>query len=839
MSTRYLMLCNTRRLVRTLAVLCSGLRAHALALVLATACATTAPSLAQCSEGWLPGLGPPGVNGSIGALAVLPGGDVIAGGVFGAAGDVPAQNIARYNPATGAWADLAGGVNGVSGEVRALVVLPGGDVIVGGYFTTAGGVPVQGIARYNPATGTWSDLGGGEDCCTDVYALSLLPSGDVIVGGWRLPTGNIARYNPATGAWSAMGSGPDGVVRSLALLPDGDMIVGGQFTNAGGSTANNIARYNPTTDTWSPLASGVDGATIAPLFYPSVETLAVLPGGDVIVGGSFDTAGGMRANNIARYNPATGVWSDLGDGVIGGEYTTVETLAVLPDGDVIVGGHFEKAGGTVANPIARYSPGTGLWSPLGSGVSAGSVSALAVMPSGDVLVGGYFDTAGTLPTNGIARYNPATGLWSAPGGTVGGKMGTLSPNPSARALAVVPGGDVIVGGSFTAAGGTPAGNIARYNTTTNSWSAMAGGVSGLEPIVFTTAVLPDGDVIVGGLFEIAGGIPASNIARYNPATNTWSALGSGRNGPVYALAVLPGGDVIVGGGNDTFNSISRYNPTTGVWSDLGSGLSPGDIYALAVLPGGDVIVAGLFYNAGGIPARNIARYNPATNTWSPLGSGLGGPNTSFYYYYFASTLVVLPDGDVIVGGFYETAGDVPARNIARYNPATNTWSALGSGWSDFVSALALLPGGDVIVGGWLGSSRDQQGSAIARYNPTTGAWSALGSGPGRSNPLGIHAIAVLPGGDLLVGGQFDPWGLYFSRYIARYTFGNPADVAGPGQSIGGDNAFTADDIIVFLNWYFANDPRADVAGAGQSSTPDGQFTADDIIVFLNRFFAGC
>jgi hypothetical protein len=54
-----------------------------------------------------------------------------------------------------------------------------------------------------------------------------------------------------------------------------------------------------------------------------------------------------------------------------------------------------------------------------------------------------------------------------------------------------------------------------------------------------------------------------------------------------------------------------------------------------------------------------------------------------------------------------------------------------------------------------------------------------------------------------------------------------------------DGQLTADDIIVFLNWYFGNDTRADIAGPAQSTTPDGQFTSDDIIVFLNRFFAGC
>jgi hypothetical protein len=67
----------------------------------------------------------------------------------------------------------------------------------------------------------------------------------------------------------------------------------------------------------------------------------------------------------------------------------------------------------------------------------------------------------------------------------------------------------------------------------------------------------------------------------------------------------------------------------------------------------------------------------------------------------------------------------------------------------------------------------------------------------------------------------------------------PSDVAGPGQSVGPDGRLTADDIIVFIGWYFAGDPRADVAGPSLSVNPDGVLSADDIIVFINRFFAGC
>jgi hypothetical protein len=63
-----------------------------------------------------------------------------------------------------------------------------------------------------------------------------------------------------------------------------------------------------------------------------------------------------------------------------------------------------------------------------------------------------------------------------------------------------------------------------------------------------------------------------------------------------------------------------------------------------------------------------------------------------------------------------------------------------------------------------------------------------------------------------------------------------ADVAGANQAIGPDGTRTADDIIVFLSWYFAANGLADVAGANQSDQPDGAFSADDVIVYLSWYF---
>ncbi len=129
-----------------------------------------------------------------------------------------------------------------------------------------------------------------------------------------------------------------------------------------------------------------------------VFALAVLPGGDLITGGQFTTAGGVGANRIARYNTTTGVWSALGSGM----NSSVSGFAALPVGDVIVGGYFTRAGGVAANRIARYNPTTGVWSALGSGMND-AVRAVAVLPGGDVIAGGFFTTAGGVAANYIAR----------------------------------------------------------------------------------------------------------------------------------------------------------------------------------------------------------------------------------------------------------------------------------------------------------------------------------------------------------------------------------------------------------------------------------------------------
>ncbi|MBL8730876.1 MAG: hypothetical protein JNN13_00720, partial [Planctomycetes bacterium] len=139
---------------------------------------------------------------------------------------------------------------------------------------------------------------------------------------------------------------------------------------------------------WVALNSMGVGALTTPLHPNPVSSFLALPNGDLLLGGLFDSVGGVVANSIARWNGAT--WVSLGSGIDGG----VRATAVLPNGDVIAGGTFASAGGVPATNVAQWD-GTS-WHALGAGVGDTTigVSAVAVLPNGHIVVGGNFDLGG-------------------------------------------------------------------------------------------------------------------------------------------------------------------------------------------------------------------------------------------------------------------------------------------------------------------------------------------------------------------------------------------------------------------------------------------------------------
>jgi hypothetical protein len=122
--------------------------------------------------------------------------------------------------------------------------------------------------------------------------------------------------------------------------------------------------------------------------YGYVYALAV-SGGTLYAGGWFTTAAGNPANYIAQWNGSS--WSALGSGMGGGDGNGPYVFALAVSGNTLyAGGSFTTAGGNAATNIAQWNGSS--WAPLGSGMN-NLVSALAV--SGNTLyAGGDFTTAG-------------------------------------------------------------------------------------------------------------------------------------------------------------------------------------------------------------------------------------------------------------------------------------------------------------------------------------------------------------------------------------------------------------------------------------------------------------
>ena len=478
------------------------------------------------------------INGGAYALAVFDDGSgpaLYVGGVdLTSAGDTPIENVARWDGR--AWSPLPG----VSGGIETLGVFDDGS----GPALYAGGSLA--FARWTG--GGWAvPSAAGEGLSDEVHALAIYDDGTgpaLYAGGKFAVAGGIVVNGVARWGgdhWSALvgphGTGVDGWVDSLAVYDDGSgpaLFVGGGFEMAGGVPANSIARWDG--KEWSRLSdpggNGVSPGDANITGFVVSLALAVYDDGSgpaLFVGGDFGVAGGQPAHGLARWDGSG--WSippGLPTPNRFGTVPEVHALSVYDDGSgpaLFVGGRFDTVAGITANSIARWNGDD--WSvlsgPHGTGItygndSSGIVDALTAYDDGHaqaLYVGGSFATAGGLDAHGLARWDGRA--WSS----FSDPLGNAFPG-MAYSLAVFDDGTgpaLYVGGAFDGGGGTAASNIARWDG--HGWSDLSGPTgNGTDRPV--RALLPftgaSGPMLyAGGEFTLAGGIPSSHLAVWVPA----------------------------------------------------------------------------------------------------------------------------------------------------------------------------------------------------------------------------------------------------------------------------------------------------------------------------------
>ena len=459
---------------------------------------------------------------------------------------------------------------------------------------------------------------------------------------------------------------------SLAVQEDAKVLVGGDFTALGGQTRNYLGRLNP-------------NGTLDPTFNPgagpessSVYSLVVQADGKILVGGAFTTLGGEPRNCLGRLNTDGTVDSGFDPGASGGYYnhTYVYSLAVQPDGKILVGGDFTVLGGQPRNRIARLNADGTVDSTFNPGADS-LVYSLAVQADGKILVGGFFRILGGQPREYLGRLNAD-----------GSVDTTFDPGADyvVYSLVVQADGKILVGGAFAKLGGQTSNNIGRLNADGTLDLIFN---PGTDYIVYSLMVQADGKILVGGSFSTLGGQPRYCIGRlsntglatqslsYGDSTIAW--LRGGTSPEVGRTTFDHSGDGL------TWTNLGAGTRIVGGWQLAGVSLSPGGtIRARGHVTGGYNSASGWLVEAssGAIAfiTQPAGRTNdPATSaTFSVLVAG-----TEPFSYHWLKNGVALAEGGNINGALTSTlavsnvfGGDAGGYSVVVTNSQSSVTSAV-------------------------------------------------------------------------------------------------------------------------------------------------------------------
>jgi uncharacterized delta-60 repeat protein len=514
------------------------------------------------------------------------------------------------------------------------------------------------------------------------------------------------------------GSGVDGPVHATALQADGKVIIFGEFTTVKGLMRSKIARLNADGSGDSSFNAGTAPAGWGE--YRSTYTVALQADGKVLVG---------HDNGISRLN-ADGsqdfnVWLSTICNDEGWCYPlNVSSIAVQSDGKVLIGGGF-------AYGIARLNTNGSFDNSFSAGVagpfgSAGSVSLVALQPDGKVLVGGNFTTVNGTNRNGIARlntdgsldlsFNPGTGV-----------------NGSIRSIALQPDGKVLVETGSTIVNGTNHSEIARLNADGSLDGSFSSSLIWVSPYsdLRSVVVQSDGKVLIGGGFTTVNGTNRHSLARLNSDGSL---------------------DV-------------TFNPGTGVFPTY-----PSAVKSLVVQSNGKVLIAGDFTTVNGTTRNRITRLNADGGLDGGFDPGTGVNS-------FVRSVVVQPDGKVLVGGLFTFIAGTNRYGSARLNADGRMDSSFISHsfpyyispiWYDYdvPAAVAVQSDGKVLVSGyhvhWECITNDPcvvyENYFVARYNANGTMDPSFERAVGSAILWGsenVQALAVQPDGKIMVAGTFN------------------------------------------------------------------------------------
>jgi len=329
----------------------------------------------------------------------------------------------------------------------------------------------------------------------------------------------------------------------------------------------------------------VPGAAPATSTPFEAQAMALQPDGKIVVAGSgsLGRTAVMRFTATGAVDIAFGSRGQVHD-EMGGPVGNALSVAVQADGRILVAGFVNWDGGVNANfALARYDTDG---SPDVEFGSKGYVTtdfaadqdiafAMALQPDGRIVVAGQALSWGKSQDFALARYLPDGTLDTGFG--AGGKTVTNlhSGADSARAIALLPDGRILVAGTSWQKSSGYDFAVLRYRADGRLDTGFGTGGSvtidfeGLEDIAHAIAVQPDGRIVVAGhtltISNISGEREDFALVRLDADGSLDSTFGrggrlttdfEGRLDLAHALVLQPDGQIVVAG-----QSVRKRAPT--------------------------------------------------------------------------------------------------------------------------------------------------------------------------------------------------------------------------------------------------------------------------------------
>ena len=789
----------------------------------------------------------PNFGGNVVAIALAPDGDVMVGGQFTSVwgrGTITTQRpyVARLNPDGSLDTGFTASANST---VAAFAFQPDGKVILGGYFTAIQSRGLATGALRNRLARVGAD--GTLDTTFQVDAegrplVSLVqPDGKVVIGGSFTTVGGLtrsylARLNPDGSVDASYApAAPNGRVLSIVRQADGKLIIAGTFTLIGTTARSYLARLNTdgsldTTYNTNPngqvgaLVLQADGKVLIGGNFTSLNhivttitpgaavgtTTATTADGSATTTTTVSTSGGVTTTDKST-NYFRGYLARLNtDGTVDtfnpGASSTVSSIVLQSDGKILLAGAFTAftpssgSSSTSQSFIARLKADGTLDTAFTPLVNA-RATALALQSDGKIIVGGQFtlfqppgDTSTTV--NGVVTSTAITRNRLIRLNADGTLDAAYAPNVIdgvVLALALQSDGRLVVGGSFKGiqSAGDATWTLRKYaarlgtdgklDLTFNLDLSEANGnrVDSLALQSIVTAGVTEQKILLGGSFV--------SLA------------------PIGAPAVIPANHYVRINANGTLDR--AFNPGTG-------GSSGGSIAAMALQSDGKIVAVGAFADIGGTRTTNVARFNAEgaadtsfassldadgpiaavlhrsdTASVATQGNGLawlnrdGSLRTAFAPSVRLTgtirAVVTQPDGRVLLGGSFTNPAGTTGSHLVRIAADGTLDTSFSPAPNAGVTAITLQPDGKILVAGSFSAIAGATRNFIARLN----ANGTLDTAFDPNASAQVNAIVLQADGKIVLGGAFttlQPNGATAStarNYLARVETNGALDTA--------------------------------------------------------------